>query len=455
MVFVEIRDRPRRDAGRHGRFRNRRRDAQDQPGIERTRNQRTRSETFGLSVKPDRRIGRRLTRESRNGIGGGVLHVLVDRGRADVESAAENEGKAQDIVHLIGEVGAAGADHRIGPHLARLVRHDFGVRIGERHHQRLVRHLRDHLRLQHAAGRNPEKHVRARDHIGQRALVGCLRISRLPSVHQPFATLVDKAVDIADPDVLALRAHRHQKIEARDGGRPCPGSDDLDVRKRLAVQEQSVGDGGCDDDGGAVLIVMEHRNLHPGLQLLLDLEALRALDVFKVDAAESRLQRRDRLDHALDGVGCYLDIEHVDAGELLEQDRLAFHHRLGCERADIAETEHGRAVRHHRDQIGSPGERRRFRWISDDLFAGRGHARRIGQREIALVGERLGGLDFELAGTRVAVEGQRGGAEILGIRHDERSRGSDQFIGGTDLTTARHRPPVLNKNVKSKASPAI
>ena len=56
-------------------------------------------------------------------------------------------------------------------------------------------------------------------------------------------------------------------------------------------------------------------------------------------------------------VGGDLDVEHVDVGELLEQHRLAFHHRLGGERADIAEAEHGGAVGHHRDQIAAHGER--------------------------------------------------------------------------------------------------
>jgi hypothetical protein len=39
-----------------------------------------------------------------------------------------------------------------------------------------------------------------------------------------------------------------------------------------------------------------------------------------------------------------LDVEHVDAGELLEQDRLALHHRLGGERPDVAEAQHRGAV---------------------------------------------------------------------------------------------------------------
>ena len=93
-----------------------------------------------------------------------------------------------------------------------------------------------------------------------------------------------------------------------------------------------------------MLVVVEHRDLHALLQLRLDLEAFRSLDVLEIDAAEGRLQRSHGLDHALDGVGGDLDVEHVDAGEFLEQDRLAFHDRLGSQRADIAEPEHRGAV---------------------------------------------------------------------------------------------------------------
>ena len=39
----------------------------------------------------------------------GELHRRRDRGRADVERAAKNERKAQDVVDLIGVVGASGA----------------------------------------------------------------------------------------------------------------------------------------------------------------------------------------------------------------------------------------------------------------------------------------------------------------------------------------------------------
>ena len=51
----------------------------------------------------------------------------------------------------------------------------------------------------------------------------------------------------------------------------------------------------------------------------------------------------------------HLDVEHVDAGEFLEEDGLALHHRLAGERADIAEPEHGGAVGDDRDQVAARG----------------------------------------------------------------------------------------------------
>ena len=50
-----------------------------------------------------------------------------------------------------------------------------------------------------------------------------------------------------------------------------------------------------------------------------------------------------------------LDVEHVDAGEFLEQHRLAFHHRLRRQRADGAQAQHGRAVGDDADQVAARG----------------------------------------------------------------------------------------------------
>ena len=52
--------------------------------------------------------------------------------------------------------------------------------------------------------------------------------------------------------------------------------------------------------------------------------------------------------------------------------------------------------------------------ILDDRLAGRRHARRIGEREIALVAERLGRLDLEFPGLGMRVIDQCCGFEIVG-----------------------------------------
>ena len=105
----------------------------------------------------------------------------------------------------------------------------------------------------------------------------------------------------------------------------------------LPTQLQAVQDGRADDDGRAVLVVVEHRDLHALAQLALDVEALGRLDVLEVDAAEGRLERGDDVDQLVGVVLGELDVEHVDAGELLEQAALALHHRLAGERTDVAE----------------------------------------------------------------------------------------------------------------------
>ena len=96
-------------------------------------------------------------------------------------------------------------------------------------------------------------------------------------------------------------------------------------------------------------------NAHAPAQLGLDGEAFGRLDVLQVDRAEGRLQRGDDIAEARRVVGIDLDVEHVDAGELLEQDGLALHHRLAGERADVAEAQHRGAVGDHRHQVAARG----------------------------------------------------------------------------------------------------
>ena len=100
-----------------------------------------------------------------------------------------------------------------------------------------------------------------------------------------------------------------------------------------------------------MLVVVENGDLHPRLELLLDVEALGRLDVLEVDAAERGLEPGDALDELVGVLFVDLDVEHVDVGEPLEEDALPFHDGLAGERTDVAQPEHGRAVRDDGDEI--------------------------------------------------------------------------------------------------------
>ena len=169
--------------------------------------------------------------------------------------------------------------------------------------------------------------------------------------------------------------------------------------KVLALQHQPVADGGGADDGGAVLIVMEDRNLHALAQLLLDDEAFGRLDVFQIDAAEGRLQRR----HDLARSGPYRVASTSRSKTSMPANflnRTALPSITGLEARGpisprpstavplvITATRLPRAV-YSRASDG----------IGRDGLARRGHARRIGQRQVALVGHALGGFDRQFAG---------------------------------------------------------
>jgi hypothetical protein len=187
--------------------------------------------------------------------------------------------------------------------------------------------------------------------------------------------LIDQPREIRQPDVLRGQTEIGQQVDAgqRRGARATHHQ--LHVPKFLAHDFQAVEHCRGNDNGRAMLIVVEYRDLHARAKLALDLEALRRLDVLEIDSAEGGFQCRDDL-HQLVGIAFVdLDVEHVEVGEFLEQNCLAFHHRLGRQRPDGAESEHRGAVGDDADEISARGVTQGREWIRHDLFAGSSHAR--------------------------------------------------------------------------------
>ena len=139
-----------------------------------------------------------------------------------------------------------------------------------------------------------------------------------------------------------------------------------------------------------MLIVVENGDIHPLFQAVLDFKTFRCLDVFQVDAAESRFQRSDGFNEFFRIGLIDFNVKHINASKLLEEHALAFHDRLAGERTDIAKTEHGGAVGNDGNQIGARSEEIRLQRVSFDGLTGVGDAGGVSERQVALVIEGLG-----------------------------------------------------------------
>ena len=205
-----------------------------------------------------------------------------------------------------------------------------------------------------------------------------------------------------------------RRLRQASAAAPAPEVTILTFSIFLPVEMQRVLHRGGDDDGGAMLVVVEDRDLHALLQPRLDVEAFRRLDVLQIDAAEGRLERRDHLDHPLDLVASISMSNTSMPANFLNRTALPSITGLDGQRADIAEAEHGGAVGDHGDEVLPRGQLGGLRRIGGDRLAGGGDARRIGEREVVLVAERLGRLDFELSGLAAAVIDERLVAQVVG-----------------------------------------
>ena len=188
---------------------------------------------------------------------------------------------------------------------------------------------------------------------GQTARVGGLGQRRLVSGQSSRAPGVQNPVFVHGDDVLHPCGLQHLD----DGGARRPRAvlhhpDPADV---LADDLEGIEYAGQHDDGGAVLVVMEYRNIQIPFQFCFDLKAFGAADVFQVDAAEGGGDRLDRRHHLLLGGGVQTDGERIHAAELLEQNALALHDRQAGFRADVAQAQHGSAVGDHRDGAAFEG----------------------------------------------------------------------------------------------------
>lgn len=99
----------------------------------------------------------------------------------------------------------------------------------------------------------------------------------------------------------------------------------MNVLDVFADNLQRIDQASQGDDGSAVLVIVEDRDVADFFELLLDVEALWGLDVLEVDAAEGWLHEFYRLNDLVRILGVQADRESVYARKGFKQNRFAFH----------------------------------------------------------------------------------------------------------------------------------
>ena len=211
----------------------------------------------------------------------------------------------------------------------------------------------------------------------------------------------------------------HAPVRQQPGGGPAgsadPVDDDGDVLLLLSHHLQGVGEGGGDDHGGAVLVVVEDGDVTELLQSPLHLEAPGGGDILQVDAPEALGDKVDGPDHLVHVLGVHADGEGVHPGELLEEDAFALHDGHPGLGADVPQAQDGGAVGDDRHHVLPPGQGEGLGGVLLYLQAGGRHPRRIGQGQVLPGPDGIPGDDLQLAFQfSVQFQGFRADIHVIG-----------------------------------------
>ena len=328
-IALQIRQGLARHATIHRGLGNSGRNARNQPRVkgigddvfrtEAKRLARPRAGDFFWHIFP-RQHGQRFSRRN--------LHRVINGGSAHIKRTTENEGKAQNIINLVRVIRTSRRDNAIGPRVACLIRCDFRIRIGHGENDRLWRHGPDHLRRQRTLHGKAEKHIRTIQSLRQRTRRSGHGMRGFPLIHAFLTATPDHALGVTQDHVFGPHAHCLHQFSTGDGSRTRAIDDKL-RRLQIAPSQMAGIDKPSDgDNGSAMLVVMEYRNIHQFAQALFDHKAFWCLDVFQIDATESWAQIAHGIDESVRVFGIHAKINRIHIGKALEQSSLAFHHRL-------------------------------------------------------------------------------------------------------------------------------
>ena len=196
-------------------------------------------------------------------------------------------------------------------------------------------------------------------------------------VHQLCAAFIDHAGQVGHVDVFTCNTEFEQQIKAGQRRSARTRCHQLDLPRRFADHFERVQNRRAHSNRRAVLVIMKDWNLHALAQLALDVKTVWRFDVFQINGTKSGLQRGNDVDQFGGVFFVNFDVKNINASKLFKQHRLAFHHRLGGQRANVTQPQHGRAVGDHRHQVAACGVLEGVVRVFNDLFTGSRHAGRV------------------------------------------------------------------------------
>ena len=224
---------------------------------------------------------------------------------------------------------------------------------------------------------------------------------------------MNHALAIQHQDIFLARTHLDQQPHRCHASGAGTHTDHLDVFDTLFLDFQRIDQTGTHHDGGTVLIIVEDRHIALLFKDALDLETLRRPDIFQVDTAKGAMDTHHSVDKGLGVFRVHFDIEHINTGKQLEQNPLAFHHRLGRQRTQIAKAQDGSAITDHGHQIALGSKAVGQLRLPGDLAHRFRHTRTIGQAQITAGCRRLGHLNADFPWPRFGVVFQGRRSQIL------------------------------------------
>jgi hypothetical protein len=155
---------------------------------------------------------------------------------------------------------------------------------------------------------------------------------------------MERAAAIAGDDTAGIDAVGREQPVAGHVRRAHADHGDAQPVQVLAHDARGVQERGEQRGRAALLIVVPDRDIETRAQVVQDAETLGLRDVLEVDGAESGLEQCHRAHDLVGILRAETDGDGVDTAQVLEEQRLAFHHGEGRRRADVAQPEHARAV---------------------------------------------------------------------------------------------------------------